>query len=180
MRLKSYVVLAIALVPLSLVAQTPVKSAAKSTPASASAPLSDQERNFRAYIQLMRADLRKEKAQVTGAVMQLDAEDASKFWPIYKDFEAELSQIYDGVAALIKSYAMNYDSMTASVADQLAGKVLDLEQQRNELKRRYYDKFKAGLDSTTALRFLQIENQIERLLDLQIASQLPVVSRSQQ
>jgi vacuolar-type H+-ATPase subunit D/Vma8 len=68
--------------------------------------------------------------------------------------------------------------MTNEVADQMATEFLNIEQQRNELKRRYYSKFKSALDALTATRFLQVENQIERIVDLQIASQLPVMQGS--
>jgi hypothetical protein len=69
--------------------------------------------------------------------------------------------------------------MTPQVADQLASKLLDIEQQRNALKRTYYGKFKSALDPITAARFLQVENQLENLIDLQIAARLPVINGSE-
>ena len=85
----------------------------------------------------------------------------------------------DEVFALVRNYVAKYDDMTPQVADQLATKLLDLEQQRNGLKRKYYQKFKEALDPIAATRFLQVENQIERILDLQIASELPVIDETQ-
>ena len=157
----------------SLCAQTPVKS----QPAQKSiAPLeTSQEKNFRAYIELLRSDVRKNKAQIVGLVMQLDSGDSTKFWPVYKDFEAEYTDFGNEVLALIRSYVTKYSDMTPQTADQLATRMLDLEQQRNGLKRKYYQKFKEALDPIAATRFLQIENQLERILDLQIASELPVI-----
>jgi hypothetical protein len=104
----------------------------------------------------------------------LDADQASAFWPIYKEFETEFSSIGDQILSLVKDYAANYDNLTATVADQLANKLLIIEQQRTELKRKYYSRFKDALDAVTAVRFLQVENQLERLIDLQIAAELPV------
>jgi len=180
MRFISSAVFGMVLMAFGLAAQTPVKTATEPAANSPSASLSDQERNLEAYIQLMRSDVRKQKAQVMGVVMQLDAGEAAKFWPIYMGFERELTLIYNGVVALVKDYAANYEAMSDPVADRLATKLLDLEQQRNDLKRRYYKKFKTELDPVTAVRFLQVENQIERLIDLQIASELPIADRSQQ
>jgi hypothetical protein len=161
-----------------LAAQKPAKSpqatAAKSSDA-ARAESSNQERNIRAYIELLRSDVKNQKTQVTGAVMQLDAAQSAVFWPIYKDFEKDLSTVGDQVVALVKEYAANYDSMTDEVADQLVGKLLAIEQQRLDLKKQYYERFKRALDAITAARFVQVENQLERLVDLQIASELPVV-----
>jgi hypothetical protein len=108
-------------------------------------------------------------------VMQLDADHAAKFWPIYKEFEGEYTKIGDGIVGLIKRYSQNYDNMTDQVADQLATRVLDLEQERNALKRKYYQRFKQAIDSFVAARFLQVENQLERVIDLQVASELPVI-----
>jgi hypothetical protein len=136
---------------------------------------SNQELNIRAYIELLRTDVRKAKAQVMGKVMQLDADQAARFWPIYKAFENELTHVGDQTAALLRDYAAHYENLTAPVADRLATKLLDIEQQRNELKRKYYLRIKGALDAVTAARFLQVENQLERLIDLQIASDLPVV-----
>jgi len=153
--------------------QVPVKS----QPAQKSpAPLiTDQEKNVRAYIELLRSDIKDNRTQIMGLVMQLDAGDSAKFWPVYKEFEAEYTEFGNEVVALIRNYVAKYDNMTPEVADQLATKLLDLEQQRNVLKRKYYQKVKEALDPIAAARFLQVENQIERILDLQIASELPVI-----
>jgi hypothetical protein len=160
-----------------LLGQTAVKSqVVEKNPAP---PMTDREKNLRAYIELLRSDVRNNKAQIMGMVMQLDTGDATKFWPIYKEFEAEYTDFGNEVFALIRSYAVKYNNMTPQVADQLGTKLLDLEQQRNGLKRKYYLKFKEALDPIAATRFLQVENQIERILDLQIASELPVIEESQ-
>lgn len=36
------------------------------------------------------------------------------------------------------------------------------------LKKKYYDREKEGLGAITAIRFLHVENELERLVDLQI------------
>ena len=147
-----------------------------STALAAQTPKPDShELNLKAYVDLLRSDIKSEKAQVMATVMQLDADDAAKFWPVYKDFETELSKIGDQVLGAIKSYVANYENMKPEVADGLASKVLDLERQRNDLKKKYYAKVKTATDAITAMRFLQVENQLERLLDLQVASELPVI-----
>ena len=142
-------------------------------------PTANREKNIQAYIELLRQDVKTAKAQIMGEVMQLDADQATKFWPVYKQFEADYAKIGDQIVAAVRKYADTYDEMTDDVADDLAKKVLSIEQQRNELKQRYYERFKKDLGAITAARFLQVENQIERLLDLQISAELPVMSQSE-
>src|SRR5882762_8462806 len=83
MRTRSAVPLGLMLASVGMVGQTRVKSVKGPEPKTESASLSNHDKNIEAYIELMRADLRKDKAQVTGAVMQLDGNEAAKFWPIY-------------------------------------------------------------------------------------------------
>lgn len=155
---------------------TAVSQSAAATPAAGTP--SAQELNLQAYVQLLRTDLNKNKSILIGDVMQFDAEQASIFWPIYKDFQTEYSKIGDRIVELVKDYVTNYASMTGDTAEKLAMKMLDIDQQRNDLKRKYFRRLKTALDPITAARFLQVENQIEKIVDLQISSQLPVVGGS--
>ena len=155
--------------------QTPAKPSVASAERSKPEASSNHELNTRAYIELLRTDLRKEKSQIMGQIMQLDADQSAKFWPIYKSFETELTGIGDEILNLVQTYISNFYQMTDDTADQLALKLLDIEQKRNQLKKKYYLRVKEGLDAVTAARFLQVENQLERLMDLQIAADLPVM-----
>jgi hypothetical protein len=157
-------------------AQTPVRATPVSVNPGRPDSATNKELNIQAYIQLLRTDIKKAKSQIFGDVMQLDADESAKFWPVYKEFEAEYSSLGDQVVELVRKYVDNYDQMTDPLADQLANQVLSIERQRSELKKKYFDRMKDALGAITAMRFLQVENQIERLVDLQVAAQLPVVS----
>jgi hypothetical protein len=136
---------------------------------------SKEDMNIRAYIELLRTDIRKSKSQIMGEAMELDANEAAKFWPVYKDFETEFTTIGDKVVALVKDYAEHYLKMTDGAADGIANQVLAIETQRNDLKKKYYGRFKSAVGAVVATRFLQVENQLERLVDLQIAAEIPVI-----
>jgi hypothetical protein len=161
-------------VPLALALLTAAAPAsAQQTTAAADA----REANLRAYGELLRSDLRAEKAAIITEVMDFTAAEDEKFWPIYREYEKELAKINDDRLALIKDYAQQYDALTDTAADKLALGALDLESRRHALKVKYYNQFKSALPAKTAARFLQVENQILLLLDLQIASALPIASR---
>lgn len=163
------------LAAVALPAQTPAKPSAKPAGLGKAEATSNEDLNIRAYIQLLRTDVRKQASQIVGQVMQLDTDQANKFWPIYKDFEAENSGIGDQIVALLKDYSDHYDQMTGVVADRLANQLFTIQSQRNDLKKKYYERFKQALDPITAARFVQVINQLQNLMDLQIASQLPVI-----
>jgi len=68
---------------------------------------------------MLREDVNAEKAKLLGAVMQFDAEDAAKFWPIYRDYDSELKKLNDQRVANILEYSRSYNAMTDEKADQL-------------------------------------------------------------
>src|SRR6478735_4704642 len=51
--------------------------------------------NVDAYIDLLRKDVRSQKSGVMSEIMQLDPDEAAKFWPIYRDYDAELTKVND-------------------------------------------------------------------------------------
>jgi hypothetical protein len=134
-----------------------------------------RDANLRAYIELMRSDIRTQKVAIITEMMQFTEAEDAKFWPIYREYEVELARINDERIALITEYAEAYGKMTDELADRIALGALDLEGRRHALKAKYYPRFKSVLPGITAARFLQVENQILLLLDLQIAASLPVV-----
>jgi hypothetical protein len=152
------------------------KPAAPTAPAASAAALADsREKNLRAYVELLRSDLRSQKVAITAEVLQLSEAEDAKFWPVYREYESELQKINDERLAGIEEYSKTYDRLTDATADRLAKMSLDLESRRQAAKARYYEKLKTAVSAKTAARALQVENQILLLLDLQIASSLPVV-----
>jgi len=145
--------------------------------AAAPATTNDQETNIRAYVELLRSDVKTKKTAILVDIMQLTDDQAEKFWPIYREYDYELQALNDKKLAGIQEYAKNYQNMTDEKADELAKLALALENQRNALKAKYYEKFREQLGGVLAARFLQVENQMLMVIDLQIASSLPIVEK---
>jgi hypothetical protein len=156
----------------AFVAQTKTSTGQPAKPPAAKSP---EELNTQEYITLLRKDVSAEKAKLVGMVMQFDAEDAAKFWPIYRDYDAELNKLNDQRVANIKEYARTYTEMTDAKADELIKDAMAFQKQRDELLVKYYQRVKQELGAITAARFLQVEHQLLLIIDLKIASSLPVV-----
>jgi hypothetical protein len=152
-----------------------MSAAAASAQQAAVTPAETKDLNLRAYAELLRADVRAQKVAIITELMEFtDAEDKA-FWPIYRAYDTELAAINDERLNGIEEYARNYGKVNDALADKLATKALELEGRRTALKQKYFARFKTALSATTAARFLQVENQILLLVDLQIAASLPIV-----
>jgi uncharacterized protein YqeY len=145
-------------------------------PQASTSPNADtQNKNIQKYVELLRANVGQDKAEMMGAVMQLSAADAAKFWPLYSEYNAELTKLNDLRVANIQEYARTYSQMTDAKADELIQTAMKYEKQRSEVLAKYYDRVKQALGATTAARFVQVEHQLLLIIDLKIASSLPIV-----
>ena len=136
-----------------------------------------REANLSAYVALMRSDLRAQKVAIITDLMRFTEEEDAKFWPVYREYETALAKINDDRIALIKQYADSYTSLTDATADDIATRALGLDARRHALIVEYYDRFKKVVAPKTAARYLQVERQIQLLIDLQIAANLPAASK---
>ena len=125
-------------------------------------------------IELMRKDVRAEKADIVAKTMELDAEEAARFWPVYKEYEAERKTLGDERLAIIKDYADHVDTLTDEKARDLITRSIALDGREHALKTQYLDKFLAVLPAKTAARFFQVEARINNLIDLELSSQIPL------
>ena len=128
-----------------------------------------------AYIELLRSDVKTQRVAIVTEVMQFNDSASALFWPIYREYEFESSKVGDDYLALIKDYAANYDALTDDQAKDLATRSFKVRDDRLKLKKKYFKRVEKKLGSVTAAKFLQIENQIGLLIDLQVAQSLPLI-----
>jgi len=142
--------------------------------AGSAAPSETKKANLEAYTTLLRENVPDEKEQLIALVMFFDEADAAKFWPIYEQYRAELDKLNASEAASINEYVKNSGHLSEQQADQIVHNQTHFQSQRAALLDKYYDQFKAALGPVSAARFIEAENQLLSLTDLQLSSTLPV------
>ena len=126
-------------------------------------------------IQLLRKDVRSQKKQIVAANMQLTDAEAEKFWPVYDQYTAELKKLGDTRVALIKQYAQNYDSFTDAQANDLMQKWGTLDESVAQLRLKYVPIFEKVVSAKKTALFFQIDRRLSLIIDLQLASAIPLV-----
>jgi hypothetical protein len=145
-------------------------------PASwAQAPAASDQAQIKAYVDMMRKDIRKEAQSIVDAAMDLEAADKAKFWGVYDKYQKEMSGIWDQRMANIKKYAQNFEKLTDPVADELAATSLSIESQVTAIRKKYYGLMKTAMGPKVAARFLQVEGALNQVVLLQLASQIPLI-----
>jgi Spy/CpxP family protein refolding chaperone len=130
-------------------------------------------------IQLLRQDLRSKKKQMVAANLTLTDAEATKFWPVYDQYSAEMTKLGDQRYALIKEYAKGFGSLTDAQAKSLIDRSLALDEATVQLRIKYVPIVSKVLPGIKTATFFQIDRRLSTLIDLQLASQIPLVQQQQ-
>jgi hypothetical protein len=126
-------------------------------------------------IQMMRAEVGKDRREVVKANMLLTESESARFWPLYDDYRAEMHKLGDRRVRAITDYAANRDSMSEDEAHRLTEEALDIEKKRVELKEDYVKKMSKELSPRTVARFIQIDSKLDAVLNAELAARIPLI-----
>jgi hypothetical protein len=125
-------------------------------------------------IAMLRSDLRSTRKQVIAANMKLTGTEAEKFWPIYDQYVSELVRINDAKYALIKEYLQS-SNMTEEQADGISKRWVDVDASVVQLRLKYIPIFRKALSAKGTAMFFQIDRRVQMMIDLQLASSIPLI-----
>jgi hypothetical protein len=148
---------------------------AQATQAPATSPAASNQNNVDQDVDLLRKDVRSQKKQIIAANLQLTDAEATKFWPVYDQYTAELVKINDAKYAAIKQYATNYTTLTDAQALDLTKQSLGVDQQVATLRLKYVPIVSKVISGKKTALFFQLDRRLVMLIDLQLASEIPMV-----
>jgi hypothetical protein len=128
-----------------------------------------------AAIEQLRKDTRADKADIISGSMGFTGTQAAAFWPLYKKYEEAQKAVGDEKVALIKDYAAHAGSISESKATEMVGRLQAIEEKALAAKHAFVKSLQSVLPAKQVARYYQVENRIQMLADLALASQIPLV-----
>ena len=150
--------------------------ASAQAPAAKPADPAKAQQDMDKLIELLRKDVRAQKADIVGKTMNLDSTQAAAFWPVYKAYEAERATLGNDRLAVIQDFADHYASLNDANAKGLLDRSLAIEEKRVALEKRYAAEFLKVLPGKIVSRFFQVDSRINSLISLELSSQIPLVN----
>jgi hypothetical protein len=126
-------------------------------------------------IALLRSDVQAQKTDVIAHTMQFNDADAKAFWPLYREYANKQQILGDQRVSAIKDYGAQYDTLTDAQADGLMARMLKFDKARTDLRAEYYPKVKQAIGAKQAAKFVQVDNRLSLLVDLQLANAIPII-----
>jgi len=126
-------------------------------------------------IALLRRNLRSEKKKIIALNVPLTETEATKFWPVYDQYAADMSKHYDAFYALIKDYAATQKTMSDAQATEMLTRWSKIQVELTETRQQYIPRVQQVIPGRKAAHFFQVDRRLYQMLDLQIASEIPLI-----
>ena len=128
-------------------------------------------------IDLTRAVIKVKRKKIVAANMTLSKKEGKKFWPLYNRYISEMDKANNKRVKLISEYRDAYVNKTLS--NQQSLKLLNgymlFEQVKLRTKNSYVQKFKEILPPKKVVRFFQVENKLDSIINFELARDIPLV-----
>ena len=146
--------------------------AAESTaasPAAAPKPTPDE------IVTQFRNDLQAVRADVVAKQITLTADQASKFWPLFNQFQSEQNAIIDAQLKATQAYSASYSKLTDADSVAYVSALLERDAKIQALRASWLTKFQSVVPAGTAARVIQIDRRLGLVAQLKLSSQIPLV-----
>lgn len=142
---------------------------------SLAAPAAAQDQAQWTAIQKLQADVRNDRQALVAENLPLDEAEARAFWPVYQQYANDLGKTGERKASLISAFAANFDSMSDTKAAAFMKDYLAMEEDRVKVRKKYADQASKVLGAQKAARWMQIETKLDAIINLGLASEIPLV-----
>lgn len=94
--------------------------------------------------------------------LQLTTDEATKFWPVYNEFQTKMEKLHEERRANHNKFRKGVDSLSNTEIEKLTDQELLFEEKELALKKEYHAKFKAVLPIKKVALLYQAEHEFRR------------------
>jgi hypothetical protein len=126
-------------------------------------------------LDMLRKDIRSQKKQLMAQNLKLTDEQATKFWPVYDQYTAELVKINNKKYATIQQFADRFGTLTDDQAMSLIQQWLSVDAQVAQLRSKYLPIMAQAIGGKLAATWAQLDRRLQMMIDLQLGARVPLV-----
>jgi hypothetical protein len=126
-------------------------------------------------MQMLRDKIRADKKLLITENLPLTEAEAKAFWPVYENYQKEMSALNDRMIKLIREYANNYQAMSDQTAKKLMDEYLAIDAARLKIRQAYVPRFRKVLREKQVARYYQLENKVQAAVNYELAAEIPLV-----
>jgi len=126
-------------------------------------------------VQLTRSAIQTDRKLIVTSALEMTDAESQAFWPVYNEYWLEMNKVLDKRVKTILGFAENYGAMTDEKSKVLLDDFIKIQEERFKLKKKFVKKFRKVLSDTKVMRYYQVENKLDAIIDLELAKEIPLV-----
>ncbi len=137
----------------------------------ASETFAQQERD---EIELMLAQIRTNRQAIVTENLALTAAESEVFWPLYRQFQNDRALMVDRTMKMLTEFRDNFDVLSEEQAKALVDEYFKIQKEELRLNEKYLREFRKILSQKKTLRYFQIENKLDAIIDYDLSQVIPL------
>jgi hypothetical protein len=125
-------------------------------------------------VAVTRAQIQADRQAIVADNMKLTEEQSQAFWPVYREYRAEMALVGDRLFKVISDYATSYETLTDPQASALVKEFLTLQRDSVKVREKYASRFEKVLPAKGVMRFFQIENKLDAIIMIDVVASIPL------
>jgi glutamyl-tRNA reductase len=126
-------------------------------------------------IEVVKGIVQAERKMVVAKNMNLIEAESEAFWAVYNDYQNDLRKVREQRTKALQELAEHFEHLSDEKAQELLRQFLDFQEQRVKMRKSYLKKFGKVLPPKKVVRYYQIENKIDTIIDYGLSRGVPLV-----
>jgi hypothetical protein len=116
-----------------------------------------------------------EKKAMVNDYMELDEEQAKKFWPIYDEYEQKRKAIVQRRIDMLAKFSDHRSKLSDGTAKEIAEEFFNIRSEDSSLQKKYFKKISKAIGAAKAISFIQLEEYIRTAINYELQDVIPFV-----
>jgi len=116
---------------------------------------------------------------IVASAMQLSDEEGAEFWPIYAQYWAEIDGLRNDMIKLVGEFVATKGILPEERSSDMINEYLEIRQDEFAIKQKYVELFKSVLPAVKVMRYYQIENKLDAIVNYEVTQEIPLAQISE-
>ena len=126
-------------------------------------------------LKIKETELLKIRKDIVRDTLKLDDKMARQFWPLYEEYQQQLSELRAKRLELLTDLGQGVDGMSEEEAREYVKDKLEYEEIRLNLARAYFRKLSRFMNYRTLALYVQVETKIRVYIEAGIEESIPLI-----
>lgn len=126
-------------------------------------------------LETARTQIQADRKAIVARLMDMTEGESGAFWPVYNEYREEVRKVDDEMVQLSESYFKGAETLTDKQAQDMLSRFLSLRSDRLGIRKAYVKKFSKAIPTTKLIRYYQIENKMDAVIEYELAASIPLV-----